>query len=77
LRTNELLNADLKKNLLELSREHHNSEQLHKQLTAQLEVHKELMAHLKKIPSEVINEFTKDGGSLAKILTSENATQAK
>lgn len=74
---NKLLDADLKKNLIELSREHHNSDQLHKQLTAQLEFQKELMTVLKKIPSEVITEFTKDDGSLAKILMSASTTQEK
>lgn len=35
------------------------------------------MTLLKKIPTEVIKEFTKDDGSLTEILTSASATQAK
>lgn len=72
-----MLTADLERNLLELSREQHNSDQLHKQLTAQLEVHKDLMALLKKIPSDIVAEFTKDGSTLSEILNSESAIKAK
>jgi hypothetical protein len=77
LRTNILLKKDLEKNLMELSRVQHNSDQLHKQLTGQLDAHKELIELLKEVPSEVFKQFTKDEGALARLLTSATTTQTK
>lgn len=77
LRTNTLLKKDLEKNLMELSRAQHNSDQLHKQLTAQLDAHKELIKLLKEIPREVLKQFTKDEGALAELLTSATTTHTK
>jgi len=77
LRTNDLLKKDLEKNLIELSRAQHNSDQLHTQLTKQLEAHKELMKLLKDVPSDVFKQFPKDEGALAQLLALETTTQTK
>ncbi|KAF4627776.1 hypothetical protein G7Y89_g10377 [Cudoniella acicularis] len=76
-KTNESLGDDLQKNLLHLSREQYHSEELLKQLNAQLESQKEVVDILKKIPGDVINEFVKEKGIMERLLASGSSTQGK
>ncbi|KAH6679298.1 hypothetical protein B0J14DRAFT_294611 [Halenospora varia] len=74
---NSLLQESLNKNLMELGRETKRREDLDKQLTAQLEVHKGLVETLKKVPAEVFSKFTCENGVFEAILASGTTTQSK
>jgi hypothetical protein len=72
-----MLQADLDRSVIELGRERHNAAQLHKQLNAQSEAQKELIEHLKKTRSGIIDDLTKEDGILAKILSFESSAEAE
>jgi hypothetical protein len=73
----QLLNSDLDKRVLELGRERHHSEQYQNQLNGQAAAHKEVVEQLTKYHTGIMDELTKEDGILARILSSESATQAK
>jgi hypothetical protein len=50
---------------------------IEKQLYEQLETHKQLVNALKKLPEDLVHEFTKDGGIISNILVAEQTTHAK
>ncbi|RDL37074.1 uncharacterized protein BP5553_04507 [Venustampulla echinocandica] len=77
LRTNDLLKEDLQKNLIELSREQHHSEQLHLQLSGQLKAHRELAELLRKIPVDVAHQLTGNETVLGQVLALTNITHVK
>jgi len=76
-RSNQGLNADLERRVIEVARERHNAEQFQKQLAVQNSAHKEFVETLKNIQPSMRDELTKDGGILAKLLSSENSKTAK
>jgi hypothetical protein len=63
--------------MIELSRTRHTAEQYQKQLIAQDSSHKELVDLLKNTQSNIVDELTKEGGVLARVLNSESSTLAK
>jgi hypothetical protein len=73
----ELLQADVEKALIELSREKYQVEQLEKARVDPPDSHKELVELLKKTPKEVTNELNKEESLLAKLLELGKATQAR
>lgn len=76
-RTNGLLKVELERNVLELGRERHLSEQYQKQLNAQSSSHKELVELLKNTQTSIVDDLTKEGGILTRLLTSDNTTKTK
>lgn len=76
-RTNDLLKVELERNVLELGRERHLSEQFQKQLNAQSSSHNEIVELLKNTKTSIVDDLTKEGGVLARLLTSDNTTQTK
>ena len=68
---------DLNKNMLELSRSRHATEQLQKQLTARDSSHREIVESLKSTQSNMVRELTQNGSVLARLLDSESSTLAK
>jgi septal ring factor EnvC (AmiA/AmiB activator) len=75
--TTSILQKDLERRVDEIGHERHAKEQLQRQLSSQNEAHKELVQLLKKTQAGVVDELTKDGGLLARVLNSESSTQAK
>ena len=63
--------------MIELGRESHNAEQTQKLLAAQSSSYKQLVEVLKNTQSNIADELTKEGGVLARVLTSESSTLAK
>jgi hypothetical protein len=76
-KSNSLLQADLNKHLLELGQEKHISKKLQSQLQGKVAAYEEIAKLLKQIPSGVVDELAKEQGTLAKVLSLVNATQAK
>lgn len=76
-RSNALLKTDLDKNMIELGRTRHTAEHYQKQFIAQDSSHKELIELLKNTQSNIVDELTKEGGVLARVLNSESSTLAK
>ena len=75
--TTSILQKDLERRVDELGYERNTKEQLQRQLSSQNEAHKELVQLMKKTQAGVVDELTKDGGLLARVLSSENSTQVK
>ena len=75
--TTSILQKDLERMVDELGYERNTKEQLQRQLSSQNEAHKELVQLMKKTQAGVVDELTKDGGLLARVLSSENSTQVK
>lgn len=75
--TTSILQKDLERMVDELGYERNTKEQLQRQLSSQNEAHKELVQLMKKTQAGVVDELTKDGGLLARVLSSESSTQAK
>jgi len=72
------LQKDLDERLLDLGRERHNTKTLHKQLTGQKEMHKELVALIKSdTPAMILVELAKNGGIIQKLLESGNLTRER
>lgn len=75
--TTSILQKDLERMVDELGYERNTKEQLQRQLSSQNEAHKELVQLMKKTQAGVVDELTKDGGLLARVLSSESSTQVK
>jgi hypothetical protein len=75
--TTSILQKDLERRVDELGYERHAKEQLQRQLSSQNEAHKELVQLVKATQAGVVDELTKDGGLLARVLSSESSTQVK
>jgi hypothetical protein len=77
MKNQELIQSDLDLRLEDLGREKFNVQQLQEQLHGHINLHKQLIEMMQKLPEEVTGKLIGEDGILGKILSSENATKAK
>jgi hypothetical protein len=76
-RSDHLHNKELEQRVAELGRERHNVAQCQKQLTTQSSSHAELVELVKSTQTKIVDELTKDGSLLSRVMSLESSTLAK
>jgi hypothetical protein len=77
MKNKELIQSGLDLRLEDLGREKFNVKQLQEQLQGHINLHKQLVEMMQKLPEEVTGKLIGEDSILGKILNSENATKAK
>jgi hypothetical protein len=77
MKNQELIQSDLDLRLEDLGREKFNVKQLQEQLQGHINLHKQLVEMMQKLPEDVTGKLIGEDSILGKILSSENATKTK
>jgi hypothetical protein len=77
MKNQKLIQSDLDLRQEDLEREKSNVQQLQEQLQGHINLHKQLVETMQKLPEEVTGKLIGEDSILGQILSSENATKAK
>jgi hypothetical protein len=77
MKNQKLIQSDLDLRLEDLGREKFNVQQLQEQLQGHINLHKQLVEMMRKLPEEVTGKLIGEDSIFGQILSSENATKTK